>query len=300
MNVLSLFDGISCGRLALERSGIPVTNYFASEVDRSAIQISKANWPDIQHIGDVTEVKADDLPKIDLIIGGSPCQGFSSAGKGLNFEDPRSRLFFEYVRLKDETNATWALLENVRMKKEWSDIISLHMKCRPVFINSSTITAQSRQRLYWANFEITPPTENNVTLTDVIDSGWFADKPKSFCIDANYGKGSNMKNYFHRGRRQIVFRDGFDISTRPDDESIVNEWGRIHRDQWRLLTVAECERLQTLPVGYTAAVKSKVDRYKAIGNGWTVDVITHIFKQLKKNMSDGQPPNTEQLPLAAE
>lgn len=146
MRVLSLFDGISCGRVALERAGIPVTEYFASEIDKNAIKVSTANWPDIKQVGSVVDLKAEDFGEIDLLIGGSPCQGFSFAGKQLNFDDPRSKLFFEFVRLKNELKPKFWMLENVGMKKEFQDVISEHLGVRPVRINSKFFSAQMRDR----------------------------------------------------------------------------------------------------------------------------------------------------------
>ena len=148
MNVLSLFDGMSCGQIALTQLGFKVDNYFASEIDKDAMKIAKKNFPNINHIGDVTKVKGSELPKIDLLMGGSPCQGFSFAGKQLNFNDPRSALFFEFVRLLKETNPKYFLLENVRMKKESEDVISEYLGCKPIEINSNLVSAQNRKRLY--------------------------------------------------------------------------------------------------------------------------------------------------------
>lgn len=165
MNVLSIFDGMSCGRIALERAGIKVDNYYASEIDKYAIQIAKKNYPDIIHIGDVTKVKANDLPKIDLLIGGSPCQGFSFAGKQLNFEDERSKLFFEFVRLLEECKPKYFLLENVKMKKEYQDIISSYLGVEPIKINSSLVSAQNRERLYWTNIpNIRQPEDKGIFI----------------------------------------------------------------------------------------------------------------------------------------
>jgi len=149
MNVLSLFDGMSCGQLALQKAGIPVTNYFASEVDKYAIQVAKANYPNTIHIGDVCDVMWPETfegMKIDLLIGGSPCQGFSFAGKQLNFDDPRSKLFWEFVRLLKECKPKYFLLENVKMKKEYMDVITEALGVEPIFINSSLVSAQNRQR----------------------------------------------------------------------------------------------------------------------------------------------------------
>ncbi len=147
MNVLSLFDGISCGQEALKRAGIKVENYYASEVDKWAIQITQKNYPNTIQLGDIQNWRDWDLPKIDLIIGGSPCQGFSFAGKGLNFEDPRSKLFFDYVDILNHYQSKYFLLENVKMNQKSQNVISEYLKVEPMFINSSLVSAQSRKRL---------------------------------------------------------------------------------------------------------------------------------------------------------
>jgi len=152
ITVLSLFDGISGAQLALQRAGIKVDKYYASEIDKYAIQITQKNFPDTIQIGDVTKLKGSDLPKIDLIIGGSPCQGFSFSGKQLNFEDERSKLFFEFVRLLEECKPKYFLLENVKMKKEFKDVITNYMGVEPALINSALLSSQNRERLYWSNF----------------------------------------------------------------------------------------------------------------------------------------------------
>jgi len=260
MNVLSLFDGMACGRIALERCGYNVTNYYASEIDKYAVKVAKANYPDIQHLGDVRSVITDDLPDIDLLIGGSPCQGFSFAGRHLNFEDQRSRLFFEYVRILEETQPRYFLLENVRMSKESERVISEFLDCEPVTINSNLVSAQNRHRLYWTNIPVDGlPDDKGIKLADIIESG-NVDRDKSHCIDANYWKGGNLKSYFEKNRRQLVF-----------GESV---------DDYRKLFPIECERLQTVPDNYTAHV-SNTQRYKMLGNGWTVDVIAHILKNME-------------------
>ena len=169
LNVLSLFDGMSCGQIALERAGIKVNNYFASEIDKYAIQVAKHNYPNMQHIGDVTQVKAIELPKIDILIGGSPCQGFSFAGKQLNFDDPRSKLFFEFVRLKNECKPKYFLLENVKMKKEYQDVITEHLGVEPIEINSNLLSAQNRKRIYWTNIPgVTIPNDKGILLKDIV------------------------------------------------------------------------------------------------------------------------------------
>lgn len=174
-NFLSLFDGISCGRVALDKLGVKVDNYFASEVDKYAIKVSKLNYPDIVHIGDVTGVKINNLPFVpDALIGGSPCQGFSFAGKQLNFEDPRSKLFFEYVRilkeLKEINPECLFLLENVRMSKKSEAVITNYLGVEPVMIDSSLVSAQIRKRLYWANFPISQPNDKGINLSDILQT----------------------------------------------------------------------------------------------------------------------------------
>ena len=348
MNVLSLFDGMSCGRIALEKAGIKIDKYYACEIDKFAVKVSKANYPDIFQLGDVKDLTWNDSslhahlrPKIDLLIGGSPCQGFSFAGKHLDFDDPRSKLFFEFVRLMDETKPRWFLLENVRMKEESQDIISRYMGVQPQEINSSLVSAQNRKRLYWTNIPFTVPEDRGIMLKDIIEDG-LVDRDKGHCLDANYFKGGNLsalKNYFEKSRRQLVFSNegmchvgdadlkGHDLIKRvyyPDGKSptlnactggnrepkvlIVqrprgknkfgyralngktptlssNSWEQnnflVNPEtlKWRKLTPLECERLQTVPEGYTAHV-SNTQRYKMLGNGWTVDVIAHIFKNL--------------------
>ena len=171
MNVLSLFDGMSCGQIALDQLDIKVDNYYASEIDKWAMKVAKENYPNMQHVGDVTELKASDLPKIDLLIGGSPCQGFSFAGGQLAFDDPRSALFFEYVRLLKELKPKYFLLENVRMKKEFQDIITEYLGVEPIKINSSLVSAQNRVRLYWTNIpNVAQPKDRNIILRDVLET----------------------------------------------------------------------------------------------------------------------------------
>jgi DNA (cytosine-5)-methyltransferase 3A len=171
MNVLSLFDGMSCGRIVLDRLGIKVDNYYASEIDKYAIQVSQANYPDIIQVGDITELDLSTLPKIDLVMGGSPCQGFSFAGKQLAFDDPRSALFFEFVRCVEELKPKYFLLENVRMKKEYLDVISEYMGVEPIMINSALVSAQNRVRYYWTNIPgIEQPEQRGIVLRDILET----------------------------------------------------------------------------------------------------------------------------------
>ncbi len=274
MRVLSLFDGMSCGQIALNRAGIECEKYFASEIDKHAIKVTQENYPKTIHLGDITKWHEWDLDwsKIDLVIGGSPCQGFSFAGKELAFNDPRSALFFEFVKILN-----WVmccnpkvkfLLENVKMKKESLDIISKFLNVEPVFINSALVSAQNRQRYYWCNWEVSQPEDKGVLLSDIIESG-SVDRAKSYCIDANYYKGGSVKNYVEKRRRQLVLMQSekrLMVITKDDQRPV------------RKLTPLECERLQTVPEGYTSSV-SNTQRYKMLGNGWTVDVIVHLFRE---------------------
>lgn len=278
MNVLSLFDGISCGQLALGRADIKIDNYYASEIDPYAISVTMRHYPSTIQLGDIRTVKITQW--IDLVIGGSPCQGFSFAGQQLNFDDPRSALFFEYVRVFKEAQTinpkVKFILENVKMAEECEDVITRTFGVRPLRINSDIITAQSRQRLYWTNISVNSmPTPKRIYLEDILSDRYITDRSKSYCIDANYGKGSNPRSYA-MGRRQIVFAT-------EKDRGIFLAKGKTTKTaevKFRILTPEECEELQTLPRGYTGNL-SKQRRYHAIGNGWTVDIVTHILKHLK-------------------
>ncbi|MFA7660846.1 MAG: DNA (cytosine-5-)-methyltransferase, partial [Anaerovoracaceae bacterium] len=168
INVLSLFDGISCGQLALLRAGVSINNYYASEINNKAIQVTQHNFPNTIQLGDVKSVNSNSLEKIDLLIGGSPCTGFSIAGKQLNFQDPRSALFFEFVRVLTEVKPKYFLLENVKMKKEYQDIISEHLGVEPILINSKDFSAQDRKRLYWTNIPFNLEYEKNILNTEDI------------------------------------------------------------------------------------------------------------------------------------
>tara|TARA_B100000424_G_C22895612_1_gene476387 strand:- start:170 stop:1102 length:933 start_codon:yes stop_codon:yes gene_type:complete len=310
MNVLSLFDGMSCGRIALDQLGIPVTNYYASEIDKWAMKVSAANYPDIIQLGDVRDVNPGDLPTIDLLIGGSPCQGFSFAGHQLNFDDPRSKLFFEYVRLLKALKPKYFMLENVRMKKESMDVITNMLGVEPIAINSNLVSAQNRYRLYWTNIPIHgQPKDRGIVLKDIVESG-YVDRDKSHCIDAHYYKGGRMnalRSYLEKNKRQLVFsKEGLcrvgdaDIKAKDYNRRVYHPDGKsptltamqgghqepkiINQDAvtWRKLTPLECERLQTVPDNYTNHV-SNTQRYRMLGNGWTIEVIKHIFQGMQES-----------------
>ena len=395
MNVLSLFDGMSCGQIALDKLGIKPTNYFASEIDKFAIQVAKKNFPNTIHLGDVTKLQTsgdhllDEFEcghKIDLLIGGSPCQGFSYSGKRLNFDDPRSKLFFEYVRLLKALKPKYFLLENVRMAKASQDIISEYLGVEPIVINSNLVSAQNRHRLYWTNIpNVTQPKDKGILLRHVLEDydaigaehfhsdkaiqymergnkKWMQagsrradrytqspEKEKAFTLTANFHKGVPY-NYFDDTRAtsnettglileghatnlnghdyvkriyspdgkapslcassggnlepkvsvkgaRIVNRRLDENGTRKDNsniplqarievraDDISNCLTTVQKDsivvkdkRWRKLTPLECERLQTVPDGYTEGV-SNTQRFRMLGNGWTVDVISHILK----------------------
>lgn len=278
MNVLSLFDGISCGQIAIERTGVKVDSYFASEIDKYAMRVTKHNYPNTKHIGDVTEVKGSDLPKIDLLIGGSPCQGFSFAGKQLNFDDPRSKLFFEFVRLLEETKPKYFLLENVKMKKEYQNIISKHIGVEPIKINSGLLSKQNRCRLYWTNIpvhKITKTVANFDGYLYRLGHGYIKDEIKFFQKYPSLAAQSPATKY------RIV------IDLESAQEALDNgDLASLRRGQslTRMASPEECEEFQTLPIGYTSCLSSKGERFKCIGNGWTVDVIAHIFQGLKNEI----------------
>lgn len=196
--VLSLFDGMSCGQLALQRAGISYDKYFASEIDKHAIKVTQHNYPNTIQLGDVTQVKGEDLPKIDLLIGGSPCQGFSFAGKQLNFNDPRSKLFFEFVRLLKECKPKYFLLENVKMKKEYQDVITEHLGVEPIEINSNLLSAQNRKRLYWTNIPgVTIPKDKGIMLKDIIHENESIDT----VLSGNYAEWFAKNAEFQLGKK---------------------------------------------------------------------------------------------------
>ena len=308
LNVLSLFDGMSCGQLALKKAGIKVNKYFSSEIDKYAIKVTQANFPDTIQLGDVKAITSNQVGTIDLFIGGSPCQGFSFAGKQLNFNDPRSKLFFEYARLLKEIKPKYFLLENVRMKKESQDIISKCLGIEPIAINSNIVSAQNRYRLYWTNIPFTMPKDKGLILADILEPLEDLD-PKYLAGDnllKNY-KGGDQLNPDYKSQANTVhditkpgptlcagthgYANGYiqSMDVRKKSKAIRSggrgsydrhEWDSVDNLHCRKLTPLECERLQTVPDRYTEEV-SDTQRYKMLGNGWTVDVIAHIFGGLK-------------------
>ena len=287
MNVLSLFDGMSCGMIALQRAGIKVDKYYASEIDKYAIQVSKSNYDNIIHLGDVKNWREWDLPKIDLIIGGSPCQGFSFAGKQLNFDDPRSKLFFEFEKILKHFKPKYFLLENVKMKKESGKIITERLGVDPIEINSRLVSAQNRVRLYWTKIdEIKQPLDLGVSIKEVLDDGIaVAARRGRYIVDGKRQDGKTLTKGLTK--QYIEFRKDNKsncLTTVSKDNVVVNKVLKERvldtEIEWRYLNRRECERLQTLPEGYTDFV-SENQAKKMIGNGWTVNVIAHILKGLK-------------------
>jgi DNA (cytosine-5)-methyltransferase 3A len=330
MKVLSLFDGISCGMVALERAGIPVEEYHAWEIDKYALKISQKNHPSILQHGDVTCSSFTEYKGADIVLAGSPCQGFSIAGKQLNFDDPRSKLYFDFERALDKVGPKYFLLENVKMKKDYADIITARLGVQPIEINSNLLSAQNRKRLYWTNIPaVKLPADKKIMLEDIIHEneacnidlepykvpfsqalkildkevyngkiGYFRKDSQANRVYSIHGKAVTLcgeagggaakmgqylfgcltpdrENKRQQGQR---FNNGekFYTLTAQDKHGILID-GYI-----RKLTPIECERLQTLPDNYTEGVPEP-QRYKCLGNGWTVDVIAHILTHIKKD-----------------
>ena len=289
MNVLSLFDGMSCGQQALERAGVKVDNYYASEIDKYAITVTMANYPNTKQLGSVVDVKGSDLPKIDLLLGGSPCQSFSFAGKrkgmstkceteiltlehylelkeeGYEFEG-QSYLFWEYMRLLNEVKPKYFLLENVMMGKKWQSILTKAIGVEPIVINSSLVSAQNRKRLYWTNIpNIEVPKGEFVHCSNII--------PNAVGGSGNRGKFKNPDGTWFR--QWTTRTDGLiNCLTKSSGCRYVTLTDGTRRP----LTIEECEQFQGVPIGYTQTIGvTKKDRHDMLGNGWTIDVIKHFF-----------------------
>lgn len=336
INVLSLFDGISCGRLALERANLPINKYYASEINEYSIKIALKNYPDTIELGDVRDLKASDIPdKIDFLIGGSPCQSFSFVGhmdgmsttkdgirkEILTLEDYMhakennfvfngfSYLFWEYVRLLKEVKPKYFLLENVNMTKHWESVITKALGVEPLRINSSLFSAQNRKRLYWTNIPIKDsPKDLNILLNSILISDKQYDNvgeaqtvKKSFSkLEAKYGYIPEMFNAYNVTEisdksptlslgsmvtsscaTTIFVKDNngcYPVKNNKIKIDNVNYNTNLSDGNYilRKLSPVECERLQTLPDNYTEGV-SDCQRYKIIGNGWTVNAIKWIF-----------------------
>ena len=312
LKVLSLFDGISCGRLALQRANIPVSTYYASEICDYSMKIAKKNFPDTIEIGDVREINVDDYKDIDIVIGGSPCQSFSFAGtmvgmatkdkveittleqylelkeQGFEFEG-YSYLFWEYVRVLKGVKPKYFLLENVKMAEKWKKVITDALGIEPIMINSELVSAQSRERLYWTNIpNITQPKDKHIYIDDIIQTD-IEHKflPRTRLDYTNYDKSKVDKSIYKNTATQIGNSRNFGNAVRSNGKAFtlrrINPNGVIDENyNIREFTPIEVERLQTLPDNYTLidGIKKK-ERFEACGNGWTVDVIAHIFSGLR-------------------
>lgn len=275
INVLSLFDGMSCGQIALERSNIKVDNYYAAEIKKHAIECTQHNYPNTIQLGDVTKIESNKLPKIDLLIGGSPCQDFSRANKERKgVEGTKSSLFFEYIRLLNELKPTYFLLENVIMSDYNYYFISNELNCEPVRICGSLVSGALRDRLYWTNIppfsydltgrlisNIPQPKDKMITLQSILDSG-IVYKRKHTCLNTSSGVGGKQEYLKHRnnttGMITLIYEENNTVRT-------INQ--------------NELERLHNVPEGYTSILNQK-KAGDLIGDGWTVDVVTHIFSHL--------------------
>ena len=324
IKVLSLFDGISGARQALKELNIDC-EYYASEIDKYAIKVAKANHPDIVHIGDVKNLfkyhHFNDgrysqfynmaRGEFKLLIGGSPCQDLSIAKKDRKgLEGDRSSLFYEYLRILNEAKPKYFILENVAsMSKESKEIITKELfGIEPIMINSALLTAQNRKRLYWVGklvdgeykkVKIEQPEDQKIYLKDIIEDG-FVDRDKSYCINANYYKGGNLKSYFEKGRRQLIFDkpvrighfnkggqgdrvysiDGKSICLSANGGGRGAKTGLYDIDKTvRKLTPTECCRLQGFPDDYVSMV-SNTQGYKGLGNSFTVPVIKHLIQSI--------------------
>ena len=285
MKVLSLFDGISCGMVALERAGVPVERYVAYEIDKYAIQISKKNYPQIEHCGDVTKADFTQYKGFDLLIGGSPCQDLCSMGSHKGLSGEKSGLFFEIARALKEVNPKYFLLENnASMTKENEEIITKIMGVEPIMINSADFTAQNRKRLYRTNIPIEEWGIQNVLLLDIAQS---IEEKQEFLITEKVNKylseeykGRKIQKTVLASIRQLSEKSRC-LSTRSCDVGSNSGLCLFQNGEYYVATPIECERLQTLPDNYTLGI-SNPQRYKCIGNGWTVDVIAHILRGLKQ------------------
>ena len=262
MRVLSLFDGVSTGRLALERAGVPVSAYYASEVCPRALRVSEANWPDVTQLGDVR--LAEPPPDIDLLLAAPPCQGLSSAGRGAGLSDPRSALFWDAVRVLRACRPRWFLFESTaRMRAESRAVITAALGVEPLSFNSRLVSAQNRPRLYWTNIPGTcAPADRGITLTSVVGPH----------------EGVWVFPRWNMGGVTRYVGDKAPCVTTSNWQS--NYRVQVTPDTRRNFTPEECERLQTFPPDYTSAAGCKTHRYTLLGNAWTVDAIAHLLHGL--------------------
>lgn len=293
LNILSLFDGISCGQVALQRAGIKVNKYYASEIEQHPIAITQYNFPDTIQLGDINNWREwnIDWNTIDVVIGGSPCQGLTFAGKKLQLEDERSKLFFVYIDILNylrEINPNIKFfLENVKMNSESESIFNELTDCKPYKINSNLVSAQNRQRNYWTNIDgFSVPKDKSIVVKDIIrkeDNDKYHLSVKHLQA---FHKSYKWKETSINGKSPTLMATYY---KQPPHSPYIP--CKESESGYRMFSPVECERLQTLPDDYTkygdydGTVKevAKTNRYKAVGNGWTVDIITEFFKGLKEN-----------------
>lgn len=290
MNVLSLFDGISCGQVALEKANVPVENYYASEIDEDAIKVSQNNYPKTIQLGDIRQISFEQfIDKIDLIIGGSPCQDLSIAKQGREgLDGTRSGLFFKFVEALKVIKPRYFLLENnASMSDENKNKISEILGLQPILIDSADFSAQTRKRLYWTNIPFVPIfNKNNLVIKDILDLDI---NRKAYCFKkykdtVKYNRDgvkwdcSGKGYYSQQCRARYIYSKMNTIPASGTDKN------NIYKGEYSYykITPLEAERLQTLPDNYTSCISSKAKRINLCGNGWTVDVIVHIFKGLPK------------------
>lgn len=297
MNVLSLFDGISCGQIALERAGIKISKYYASEIDDFAINITQKNYPNTIQIGDVFNIDYSKLDKIDLLIGGSPCTYWSNArlkgtGREITPDGIGGQLFMQYIRALKETNPKYFLYENnYSMSKEIRQFITKELGVDPIMINSSLVSGQVRRRLYWTNIpNIKLPDDKNIKLKDILET----------YVDDKYYLSERMKIYIMNSgtktfyvKPEINLDKARPLTTAPNKRAGTTTYvsddfvNGGDKERIRRLTPLEFERLQTIPENYTYLTGHKFEdskRYKVIGNAWTVDVIVNILKEIKNGL----------------
>lgn len=291
ITVLSLFDGISCGRVALQRANIPVEKYYASEIDKYAIKVTQKNWPDTIQLGDVKNVWARNLPKIDLLIGGSPCQDLSNykydRGDVKGLKGNKSALFWHYVRLLRTCKPKYFLLENVAsMEQKWADAISKELGVKPIMINSALVCAAERKRLYWTNIpQLLFLQDKKINLEDIVQTENIPEKywMDKYTFELHNSNDKVIATINLNGHRQA--KEVYNLKSKCNTLLCDGNGGNLAKKIYqygkvRRLMPVEYERLQTLPDGYTDCL-SDSRRYTAIGNGWTVDVIAHILKGME-------------------
>ena len=271
MNVVSYFNGMNCGMLALDKAGIKVDNYYSYEIDKYANIISQKNYPNTKQMGSVIDADLSVLPKIDLFIGGSPCQSFSTAGDGKGF-DGKSGLFWEFVKAKEVLKPKYWMLENVVMKKEWQKVITNVLGVEPIKINSADFGAQNRSRLFWTNIPVGEVDfTSNMTIGDILTNDFSEKTVKDTDRNLRHERALDRKSLtctatMYKG----AGNNGMTLVRRPKQSEL------------SVLSVQEVEALMNVPNGYTEGV-SNTQRYKMLGNGWDVDVIAHIFKNIPKD-----------------